>query len=142
MFGGWRHYRELLANSMEGIASNILAARLKHLLAVGMITKRDDPSHKQKAIYSLTEMSIQLVPLIATMGAWGRKHLPVTEELSIRAQLLEKGGPKLWDEFMEELRRTHLHMEMRPTVSEHSVLARLNAAYDAVRARKAKEASA
>jgi DNA-binding HxlR family transcriptional regulator len=142
MFGGWRHYRELLANSMEGIASNILAARLKHLLELGMITRRDDPTHKQKAIYSLTEKSIQLVPLIAMMGAWGRRHLAVTEELSIRAQLLEEGGPKLWNAFMDELRRIHLGDVKSPKKSETSVLAELNAAYEALRARNAKSGNA
>ena len=31
MFGNKRHFRDLLETSMEGIASNILAARLKRL---------------------------------------------------------------------------------------------------------------
>src|ERR1700744_976794 len=33
MFGKRRHFRELLTHSQEGIASNILAARLKRLVA-------------------------------------------------------------------------------------------------------------
>src|ERR1700754_2356492 len=75
MFGNRRHFRELLNHSEEGIASNILADRLKRLVEKGLVTKADDPSHKQKAIYSLSEKAIQLVPLIAHMGAWGRRHL-------------------------------------------------------------------
>ena len=102
MFGNRRHFRELLSQSEEGIASNILSARLKHLLDLGMITKADDPTHKQKAIYSLTEMAIELVPVFAMLGAWGRRHLPVSRELSIRAQLLEEGGSDTWVAFMEE----------------------------------------
>jgi DNA-binding HxlR family transcriptional regulator len=128
MFGNRRHFRELLGKSEEGIASNILADRLKKLMAQGMITRADDPTHKQKAIYSLTEKAIQLVPIMAMVGAWGRKHLPVSEELSIRAQLLEEGGPSLWDDFMEELRRLHLG---KPGQGR-SVLAELQAAYLAV----------
>ena len=62
MFGRRRHYRELPTRSDEGISSNILADRLKMLLEQGMIAKVDDPSHKQKAIYSLIEKSIALVP--------------------------------------------------------------------------------
>src|SRR3546814_6214029 len=54
MFGNRRHFRELL-RSQEGISSNILADRLQMLLDEGMVTKADDPSHKQKAIYSLTK---------------------------------------------------------------------------------------
>src|SRR5215467_9056797 len=65
MFGNRRHFRELLQNSEEGIASNILADRLKRLLERGLLTRADDPTHKQKAVYSLTEMAIELVPIFA-----------------------------------------------------------------------------
>ena len=131
MFGNRRHFRELLGKSEEGIASNILADRLKKLTAQGMITRADDPTHKQKAIYSLTEKAIQLVPIMAMVGGWGRKHLAVSEELSIRAQLLEEGGPPMWDAFMEELRRLHLGK----AGDGRSVLAELQAAYEDVCAR-------
>lgn len=127
MFGNRRHFRELLQNSEEGIASNILADRLKRLVERGLLTREDDPSHKQKAIYSLTEMAIDLVPLFAHMGAWGRRHLPVSEELSIRAELLENGGPKLWEDFMDELRAQHLGKVLPPGTP--SVLGRLTEAY-------------
>ncbi|CAN7164936.1 helix-turn-helix transcriptional regulator [Rhizobium rhizogenes] len=134
MFGNRRHFRELLHNSQEGIASNILADRLKRLVERGLLTRDDDPTHKQKAIYSLTEMAIDLVPLFARMGAWGRKHLPVSEELSIRAELLENGGSPLWEDFMEELRARHLGKVLPPGTP--SVLGRLTEAYLEVVARK------
>lgn len=108
MFGNRRHFRELLNLSEERIASNVLAARLKRLLRLGLIIRCDDPSHSQKTIYSLTEMAIQLVPVLAMIGAWGRQHLPVSEALSIRAQLLEEGGPQMWTDFMDDLRRIHI----------------------------------
>ena len=133
MFGNRRHFRELLSRSEEGIASNILADRLKRLMEAGIITRADDPSHKQKAIYSLTEAAIQLVPLFAQMGAWGRRHRPVTEELSIRAQLLEEGGQPMWDAFMDELRTLHLGAPAKGP----SVLAGLQEAYLAVVAKNA-----
>jgi DNA-binding HxlR family transcriptional regulator len=132
MFGNRRYFGELLSQSMEGIATNILAARLKRLTEIGLITRSDDPLHKQKGIYSLTEMAIQLVPVITALGAWGRKHLPATEELSIRAQLLEEGGSDLWNEFMQELRGMHLIGAGVSSIAEEgkpTVLARLNDAY-------------
>lgn len=138
MFGNRRHFRELLTQSEEGIASNILADRLKRLLEAGLVTRAEDPDHKQKATYSLTERAIQLVPLLAHMGAWGRRHLPVTEEMSIRARLLEEGGPGLWDDFMDELRESHLGTKRKKggaTVAE-----RLQAAFEAAR-RKSRRAS-
>lgn len=128
MFGNRRHFRELLGQSEEGIASNILADRLKKLVEAGLLSRRDDPTHKQKAIYSLTEPAIQLVPLLAHMGAWGRRHRPVSEELSIRAELLEEGGPRMWAAFMDELRRIHLGAPGEG----RSVFAELQAAYEAV----------
>ena len=76
MFGNRRHYRELMSQSEEGIASNILADRLKRLVTAGLLWKRDDPTHKQKTIYSLAEPAIQLVPLLAQMGAWGGAMRP------------------------------------------------------------------
>lgn len=132
MFGSRRHFRELLGHSEEGIASNILADRLKRLVENGLLSKRDDPTHRQKAIYSLTEKAIQLVPLLAHMGAWGRRHTPVSEELSIRAQLLEEGGPAMWEAFMTELRALHLGAP----APRRSVFAELRAAYQRVVARK------
>ena len=136
MFGNRRHFRVLLGESEEGIASNILADRLKRLQDSGLITKADDPSHKQKSIYSLTEKAIQLVPLLVQMGAWGRRHLPVTPELSIRAQLLEEGGPSLWADFMDELRQAHLGTPL--PAGHESVGRRLLAAFEAECARMVK----
>lgn len=136
MFGNRRHFRTLLTQSEEKIASNILADRLKRLTAKGLLTKVDDPSHKQKALYSLTEEAIQLLPVLAQMGAWGRRWLPVTPELSIRAQLLDEGGPKLWAELMDELRAIHLGAPSPKT----SGFAQLQAAYEAVVAQEAAKA--
>ena len=46
IFGNRRHFRELLTRSEEGIASNILADRLKKLVEEGILSKTmDDPSH-------------------------------------------------------------------------------------------------
>jgi DNA-binding HxlR family transcriptional regulator len=134
MFGNRRHFRELLNRSEEGIASNILADRLKRLVEAGLVSRGDDPTHKQKAIYSLTEPAIQLVPLLAHMGAWGRRHLPVSEELSIRAEILEAGGPELWAAFMDELRHLHLGAP-RPA---RSVFQELQDAYLGVVAKNAR----
>jgi len=143
MFGNRRHFRELLTKSEEGIASNILADRLRTLLEQGIVTRADDPTHKQKSIYSLTEKGIALLPVLAQMSAWGLKFLPVSQELGIRAQLLEEGGPPLWADFMEELREMHLGRRLKPRPEGASVFARLRAAYEAVVARqRAERASA
>ena len=107
LFMNRRHFRELLTKSLEGIASNILADRLQRLVEQGIIVKSHDPSHKQKAIYSLTERGIELLPLLMEMNAWGHKYLPAAR-LRFLARVVEEGGPKLRAEFMAELREAHL----------------------------------
>lgn len=138
IFGGKRHFRELL-RSEEGISSNILADRLKMLVEQGMITRAGDPTHRQKAVYSLTEKTIALVPVLAHLGAWGRRFLPVSPELSIRAQLMEEGGPAMWERFMSELREEHLGIPAHDAsaAGRSSVRAELQAAYEKVVARGA-----
>ena len=56
MFGGRRHFRELIIKSEEGIASNVLADRLKRLAEARLLSKREDSAHKQTAIYSLNDL--------------------------------------------------------------------------------------
>jgi DNA-binding HxlR family transcriptional regulator len=82
IFTGARHFRELL-HGPERISSNILADRLDTLVAHGLLTRADDPSHKQKVIYSLTEQAIELVPVLAQLSAgvfatslWARSSPP------------------------------------------------------------------
>jgi DNA-binding HxlR family transcriptional regulator len=131
MFGSRRHYRDLLNNSEEGIASNILADRLKRLVNAGLLSTDNDPTHRQKSIYSLTESAIQLVPMLAIMGAWGVRHTPVSRELSVRAKLLDEGGPLMWNVFMDELR--HYHLGGRKP--DRSVIQELTTAYETAMAR-------
>jgi len=111
MFGGKRHFREML-QSDEGISSNILADRLKVLVDAGLITKNDDPTHKQKAIYSLTEKGIALLPVLAQIGIWGRRYVTASDkadpELQAFNRKLQRGGPRLWTQLMTSLRETHL----------------------------------
>jgi DNA-binding HxlR family transcriptional regulator len=138
VFGGRRHFRELLNGSLEGISSNILADRLRSMMESGLLTRADDPTHRQKTVYSLTEMALGLVPVMAQLGAWGRKWLPVSEELETRARLMDEGGPELWAQFMDELHEEHI---ADPTgrvdpFRAGSVRARLQAAFEEVAAHK------
>ena len=107
IFQDRRHFRELLTKSEEGIASNILADRLQRLVKQGIVVKSHDPSHKQKAIYSLTERGIGLLPLLMEMVEWGHAYWPAFRPRGL-ARVLEEGGPKRRAEFVTELRQTHL----------------------------------
>ena len=72
-----------------------------------MITRHDYLSHKQKAIYNLTEKGISLFPVIAQIGLWGYDNLP-DSEMNSQGKALVQGGPNAWESFMAELRETHL----------------------------------
>ena len=133
MFGNRRHYGDLLRLSDEKIASNILANRLARLVQDGLLSRAENPAHKQKAIYSLTEASIQLVPLLAHMGAWGCRFTSPSRQLSVRAQLLEEGGERMWKAFMAELRSIHLGAPL----PRRSVFAELRTAFEFVMDRDA-----
>ena len=64
-----RHFRELVRH-VDGIASNILADRLRLLSESGFVSKHRDPEHKQRALYELTERGLALAPVIAELAAW------------------------------------------------------------------------
>jgi DNA-binding HxlR family transcriptional regulator len=111
MFAGKRHFRELL-QADERISSNILADRLARLVEHGLLVKSADPTHKQKAIYSLTEKAIELLPVIVQIGAWGSRWVPNAKKQDSTARKyireLQEGGPRLWAKRMDELRAQHL----------------------------------
>ena len=104
-----------------------------HHVQSGLLSRTANPAHKQKAIYSLTEPSIQLVPLLAHMGAWGCRFTSPSRQLSVRAQLLEEGGEQMWKAFMTELRSIHLGAR----VPRRSVFAELRTAFQSVMDRDA-----
>src|SRR5690349_25001338 len=111
MFAGKRHFRELL-QSDERISSNILADRLARLVEHGLLTRADDPTHKQKAIFSLTERGIELLPIVVQIGAWGSRWVPDAKKLDPPSRKLlrelQEGGPRVWAKWMDELRAIHL----------------------------------
>ena len=108
MFGQRRHFRELLVNSLEGIASNILSARLDRLVRSGLLTRHDDPTHRQKIEYRLTEAAIELVPVFVALGDWGTRWLPTSADMSARARHLSTGGEDMQRQWMNELRAEHV----------------------------------
>ena len=58
----------------EGIASNILIDRLKHLEAEGILEKSRDPDNRRSFIYSLTKKGRDLAPIIMEIIIWSGAH--------------------------------------------------------------------
>ncbi len=79
---GKKTFKEF-SSSPEGIATGILASRLKLLESYGLITKRKLPDNKKENIYLLTEKGIDLAPVIMEITLWGDKYMRAyNEELS------------------------------------------------------------
>jgi DNA-binding HxlR family transcriptional regulator len=73
MLRGAHTYKTFL-NCYEGIATNILADRLRRLAENGIITAEPDPSDGRKLIYSLTQKGIDLAPVLTEMVLWAAEH--------------------------------------------------------------------
>ena len=73
MILGKRTYSEFL-EADEGIASNILIARLKHLEAEGIVEKSRDPDNRRAYIYELTKKGRDLAPILIEIIIWSGMH--------------------------------------------------------------------
>ena len=69
-----RTFNSILTNSNEKISSGTLAARLRRLCDIGLLTHHGDLSHSQRKIYCLTSKVIELIPILVSMSAWALKH--------------------------------------------------------------------
>ena len=107
VFAGKKHFRQFL-QSAEGISSRTLAERLQTLQEEGIITRSDDPSHKLKAIYRLTEAGIDLLPVLATLGSWGARHRKADGDLADIARDLAAGGEAALERRKLALRAEHI----------------------------------
>ena len=66
-------YRELLGCE-EGIATNVLADRLKRLERRGLVRKERDPEDARQFVYKPTQLALSLVPMLLEMAAWGARN--------------------------------------------------------------------
>jgi DNA-binding HxlR family transcriptional regulator len=73
MLRGFRTYKEFM-DCYEGIATNILADRLRKLVSYGIIAAETDPSDGRKVVYVLTEKGIDLAPVLTEMVLWAAAH--------------------------------------------------------------------
>ncbi len=69
-----------LRDGLPGIATNLLAARLKEMEERGLITRVDAPPPVATGLYQLTERGQQLQPVIAALVEWGLPTMPVVTE--------------------------------------------------------------
>jgi DNA-binding HxlR family transcriptional regulator len=98
MLQGARTYKEFL-ECYEGIATNILADRLRKLVACGIITAQPDSSDGRKLIYLLTAKGIDLAPVLTEMVLWAAAHEDTGNQPLIRQMRADK------EKFLAEVRQ-------------------------------------
>lgn len=73
MFKERRTFNDFLTGG-EGIASNILADRLRKLEDANVIEKRRDPQDARRFIYRLSSKGIDLAPVLVELVIWSARH--------------------------------------------------------------------
>lgn len=73
MFKERRTFNDFLTGG-EGIASNILADRLRKLEDADIIEKRRDPQDARRFIYRLSPKGIDLAPVLVELVIWSARH--------------------------------------------------------------------
>jgi DNA-binding HxlR family transcriptional regulator len=110
MVRGYKTYKEF-AESGEGIATNILADRLKKLEAAGIITSEAEEADGRKLNYRLTEKGIDLAPVVLELLIWGARHEEVGASCATIARMEENRG-----EILAEVRRRWRDRDSTPLI--------------------------
>jgi DNA-binding HxlR family transcriptional regulator len=82
-------YNDFL-KSEEGIATNILASRLKALEENGVIEKLEHPESKAKILYRLTQKGIDLLPIIMEVYIWSDKYYAMPTDIKAKIKDVKK----------------------------------------------------
>jgi len=78
---GVKTYAELL-EGWEGISTNILAQRMKHLEDKCIVEKRKNPANWRSSLYELTPKGRDLAPLLSEIILWGGTYNEADEPMN------------------------------------------------------------
>ena len=87
LFG--KHRNKDFQQGREAIPSNILAQRLKHLVATGLVEKRPYQARPPRYEYHLSRAGRDLVPILRQLALWSTRHI---EGVRVPAELQTKPG--------------------------------------------------
>jgi DNA-binding HxlR family transcriptional regulator len=90
---GKRTYKEL-ADSPEGIPTNILADRLKRLEDAGIVASKPYQERPVRYAYTLTPKGLELRDVLLAFVRWGKRHIPGTVVLGEGSVKGDSAGPK------------------------------------------------
>jgi DNA-binding HxlR family transcriptional regulator len=110
MVRGYKTFKDF-QESGEGIATNILAARLRKLEAAGILTAELDESDGRRVNYRLTEKGIDLAPVLLDLLVWGARY----EETGAPSAFLAR-AEKNRERFLSEARRRWRDRDSTPLI--------------------------
>ena len=110
MVRGLRTFKEF-QESGEGIATNILADRLRKLEARGIITAEAEGRDGRRVNYRLTAKGIDLAPVLLELLIWGARH----EETGLPCALIAT-MEKSREEVLEDVRRRWRERDRAPLI--------------------------
>jgi DNA-binding HxlR family transcriptional regulator len=128
MLRGSRTFKEFL-DCYEGIATNILADRLRKLAGHGIVTTEPDPSDGRKPIYLPTAKAIDLAPVLTEMVLWAAAHEETGNQVLVRQMREDK------EKFLAGVRErwANRRSSLAICVSDHSGCSRRIRARDSSR---------
>jgi DNA-binding HxlR family transcriptional regulator len=110
MVRGFRTFRQF-QESGEGIATNILADRLRKLEAAGILTAEAEKTDGRRVNYRLTQKGIDLAPVLLELLIWGARH----EETGASCALIEDMETHR-QEMLAEVRRRWRERDSTPLI--------------------------
>ena len=108
MVRGHRTFKDF-QESGEGIATNILADRLRRLEEGGIIREEPEVSDGRRLNYRLTEKGIDLAPVLLELLIWGARHEIAGASCSL---ILQMGKNR--EQILAEVRRRWRERDQTP----------------------------
>lgn len=127
MVRGFRTFKQF-QESGEGIATNILAERLRRLEAARIITAESEGADRRRVNYRLTEKGIDLAPVLFELLIWGARH----ENSGASCALIAKMA-KNREQVLAEVRRRWRERDSTPLLPTFDSVSARNLARRSVR---------
>jgi|SRR6476646_1603407 len=108
MVRGYRTFKQF-EEAGEGVATNILADRLRKLKKAGIVAAEREPTDARQVNYRLTEKGIDLAPVMLELLVWGARH----EKTGVPCEVIEHLATNR-EQVLAETRRRWLERDPTP----------------------------
>jgi DNA-binding HxlR family transcriptional regulator len=110
MVRGYHTFKQF-QESGEGIATNILADRLRRLEAADIITAAAEKTDGRRVDYRLTEKGIDLAPVVLELLIWGSRHEQIGAPYAFMEQMARNR-----EQVLVEVRRRWRESDRTPLI--------------------------